>query len=211
MNNINLNDFNSNQLALMSVFTSCSHNNVEVFDNKKFADIETDAEGEIPYGHVLIDAVYTIDELFDRCYTYVALAFTKKNRNVEITNEDILNEFDSVTTKLWNAMIHDRKRYYMFKYIMPFGRGIKVYEYHKPNYNSDLSKMIAMALKMDADYDKILEITMVMIVNEFTNGDFMNYFYGNLEKLSEKFRCTMYIDAQELITEISEKIKGGLL
>lgn len=211
MNNITLNDFNSNQLALMSILTSCFYNNVEVFDNKRFADIETDAEGKMSYGHMLIDAVYTIDELFDKCYTSVALAFAKKNRNVEITNEVILDEFDSITTELWNDIVHGRKIYYTFKYITPFGRGIKVYEYNKPDCNSTLSKMIAVEIKMGADYDKLLETTMLMIVNEFTNGDFMNYFYGDMEKLSEKLRCKMYMEAQVLITEISEKIRGGLL
>lgn len=211
MNHITLNDFNSNQLALMSILTSCFYNNPEVFDNRKFADIETDAEGKASYGHLLINAVYTMDELFDKCHTFVALAFTKKNRNIEITNDAILDEFDSITTELWNDIVHGRKIYYTFKYITPFGRGIKVYEYHKPDCNSTLSKMIAVEIKMGADYDKLLETTMLMIVNEFTNGDFMNYFDGDMEKLSEKLRCKMYMEAQVLITEISEKIRGGLL
>lgn len=203
---ITINDFFSSELAGMSILATCVVNGIN-----EFSDIVTDAQGMVYNGDTVIDSFYSLDDIMSICYEYVVPRVIYNNRHIEVTIDMVKATFQKLINELWDAMVHEKKVFYIFKYITPFGRSIKAYEYRKSDYGFALAEKISSEIRSGADFNKLVEMTTGMIVNLFTNGDFTTYFNGNMNQLSENLRYKVHKDAMQLIIEVNQKINGGIL
>lgn len=197
---LTLEDFSSAELSNFSILAECMFKNIGGLNGLQIA-----GEGLVPYKPTL-NAFYTLEEIHSHCYVTITDKLLQHNEDDEVSDDWIKSNQNVIIAETWSDIVHNSKTFFVFRFITPFGRSVRAYQYQTPMYFTKFAQIIIKGAENIANDSKLLEATVHKYINILTDGDFDEYLNGNMYALSNVFRSWMYASIYQLAKKIA-KIK----